>query len=100
MLIVLAKAKLGDGAIEAGRDAIAAMVEASNAEEGCIDYTFAQDILDPSLMLIVEKWVDEAALVAHFQTPHMAAFQAAIAALDITVEEALKYEAGDGQALM
>ena len=35
MLIVLAKAKVGIGAMEAARTAIADMVAASNAEEGC-----------------------------------------------------------------
>ena len=100
MLIVLAKAKVGEGAIDAARDAIAAMVEASNAEEGCIAYSFTQDVLDPSAMHIVEKWADDAALAAHFATPHMAAFQTALADLDVTVEEALKYESSDGQTVM
>ncbi len=100
MLIVLAKAKVGEGAIEAGRDAIAAMVEASNAEEGCIDYTFTIDVLDPTSMHIVEKWVDDAALVAHFQAPHMATFQAAIAELDVAVTEVAKYQSDDGSPLM
>lgn len=100
MLIVLAKAKLGDGALEAGRDAIATMVEASNAEEGCIAYSFTVDVLDPTILHIVEKWVDDAALVAHFQTPHMVAFNAAIAPLDISISEALKFNADDGTPLM
>jgi len=100
MLIVLAKAKLGPGALDAARDAIAAMVEASNAEEGCLAYSFTVDVLDPSVLHIVEKWVDDAALVAHFQTPHMVAFNAAIAQLDVTIVEALKYHADDGAALM
>lgn len=97
---MLAKAKVGEGAIDGARDAIAAMVEASNAEEGCIAYSFTHDIVDPSTMHIVEKWEDEAALVAHFQTPHMAAFQQAIGDLDVTVTEALKYQSDDGAPLM
>ena len=74
MLIVLAKAKVGEGAMEPARAAIADMVAASNAEAGCIAYAFTQDVLDPSVLHIVEKWVDDAALAAHFATPHMAAF--------------------------
>ena len=30
-------------------------------------------------MRISERWVDEAALAAHFASPHMAVFQAALA---------------------
>jgi quinol monooxygenase YgiN len=100
MLIVLAKAKVGEGAMAAARAAIADMVAASNAEEGCIAYAFTQDVLDPSVLHIVEKWRDEAALAAHFATPHMAAFGAAIAGLDFEVTEALKFHADEGAAIM
>ena len=100
MLIVLAKAKVGESAMEPARAAIADMVAASNAEEGCIAYAFTQDVLDPSVLHIVEKWQDEAALAAHFATPHMAAFGAAIAGLDFQVVEALKFNADEGAPVM
>ena len=99
MLIVLATAKLGEGALEAGRAALETMVEASRAEEGCIDYAYSIDILDPTLLRITEKWVDDAALAFHFSTPHMAAFQAALSELDVTITELLKYQADDGAPL-
>lgn len=100
MLIVLAKAKVGEGAIDAARDAIATMCEASNAEEGCHSYAFAQDVCDPTILHIVEKWQDDAALVAHFKAPHMAAFQQAISELDVSVTEVLKYQSDEGSPLM
>jgi quinol monooxygenase YgiN len=100
MLIVLAKAKLGTGALEALKGPIADMVAASNAESGCIAYSFTVDVLDPSVLHIVEKWQDEAALAAHFTTPHMAAFGAAIAGADLTIVEAIKYHADDGAPVM
>jgi quinol monooxygenase YgiN len=96
MLIVLAKAKVGEGALEQARTAIADMVAASNAEEGCIAYAFTQDLGDPAILHIVEKWQDDAALAAHFATPHMTAFDAAIAGLDVQIIEAVKYQADDG----
>lgn len=100
MLIVLAKAQVGEGAMEAAKAAIADMVAASNAEEGCIAYAFTQDVLQPGVLHIVEKWKDEAALAAHFATPHMAAFGAAIAGLDFKVIEALKFHADEGAPVM
>ena len=95
MLIVLAKAKVGAGAMGAFRAAVADMVTASHAESGCITYAFTQDVLDPGVIHIVEKWQDEAALTAHFTTPHMAAFGAAIESLDVQVVEAVKYHTED-----
>lgn len=100
MLIVLAEAKLGEGAIEAGRAAFTSMIEASRAEKGCLGYAYALDVLDPSIMHITEKWVDNAALAFHFQTPHMAAFQQALAELDVKITELAKYQADDGSPLM
>ncbi|QDH35390.1 putative quinol monooxygenase [Porphyrobacter sp. YT40] len=100
MLIVLAKAKVTAEALDAARPAIAAMVAASNAEEGCIAYAFTQDLGDPSIVHIVEKWRDEAALTAHFATPHMATFGAAIAGLDFSVMEAVKFPTDDGAPVM
>lgn len=100
MLIVLAKAQVGEGAMEPAMKAIADMVAASNAEEGCIAYAFTQDLLQPGIIHIVEKWQDEAALASHFATPHMAAFGAAIAGLDFKVLEAIKYHADEGAPVM
>jgi len=100
MLIVLAKAQVGKDAMEAATAAIADMVAASNAEAGCIAYAFTQDVLQPGVLHITEKWTDEAALAAHFATPHMAAFGAAIAALDFKVIEAVKYHADEGSPVM
>ncbi len=99
MLIVLATAKLGEGALEQGREAISKMVTASNAEPGCISYAYAQDVLDPTLLRVVEKWRDEEALKTHFATPHMAEFRTALATLDITITELAKYQADEGQPL-
>lgn len=100
MLIVLAEAKLGEGALDAGREAMATMVAASRAEEGCIGYSYATDVLDPSKLIIVEKWVDDAALAFHFQTPHMAAFQKALGATEVQITELAKYQADDGSPVM
>jgi quinol monooxygenase YgiN len=62
-------------------DAIAAMVtmqEASLAEAGCHKYQFGFSSQDPALGMIFEEWTDQAALDAHFASPHMAEFQAAL----------------------
>ncbi|WP_299191898.1 putative quinol monooxygenase [uncultured Erythrobacter sp.] len=100
MLIVLAEAKLGEGALDAARDAMATMVEASRAEEGCVSYAYAVDVLDPNKLIIVEKWVDSDALTFHFQTPHMAAFQQALGSLDVQITELAKFQADDGSPVM
>ena len=74
---------LGDIRIKPeGRDALIAagakMMAASNAEDGCHRYNFAFDVAEPDLVRISEEWESEEALAAHFATPHMAEFQAAL----------------------
>ena len=54
-----------------------AMLAASRAEDGCLVYSYAEDVAEPGLMRVFEAWRDEAALQAHFQTAHMAAWRAA-----------------------
>ena len=100
MLIVLAQAKLGEGAIDKGRAAFTKMIETSRTEEGCLGYSYGLDVLDPNTLLIVEKWVDEAALAYHFSTPHMAEFQAALQGLEVEITELAKFQSDDGSPLM
>ena len=79
MIIISGALKMAEGDIDRLHAAGLAMIEATHKEEGCIAYTFSRDITDPDTLVIFEIWQDDAALAAHFQTPHMAAFQAAMA---------------------
>ena len=65
MIIVMGEVRFGDGEIERLKDALAANVASSRAEEGCIRYVYGTDLGDPNLLLIAEAWRDQAALDAH-----------------------------------
>ncbi len=80
MLVIVVSIDTTADNIAAVRDAITTMEKASREEAGCHDYTFAVELSDPNRLRITECWEDEAALKAHFATPHMAAFNAAMAA--------------------
>ena len=54
--------------------AATAMQRATLQEPGCNVYQFSFAIDDPSIVCIAEEWADQAALDAHFASPHMAAF--------------------------
>lgn len=53
----------------------------SGAEPGCIAYNCHYDVEEPDRLVFVEKWVDAAALIAHFVLPESAAFVRSITAL-------------------
>ncbi len=61
--------------LEAFRPHMLAMMEASRAEDGCITYSYAEDVAEPGLIRVFEAWRDQAALDAHFQTSHMATWR-------------------------
>ena len=66
------------GDFERVRDAATAQIEASRAEGGCIDYTYAIDVLDPQIMRVLERWDSWEALEAHFKMSHMGPWRAAL----------------------
>jgi len=77
------------------QQAVAEMENASREEAGCRDYTFAVELNDPDKLRITECWDDEAALKQHFDTPHMAAFNQAMATLAPRNTSIACYEASE-----
>ena len=69
--------KAGD--FETVRTAAEAQIAASRAEGGCIDYTYALDVLDPQIMRVLERWQSWEALDAHFKQEHMSPWRKALA---------------------
>ena len=70
------------------------MARASQAEAGCRSYAFYSDLEDPNLFIVFEEWESEAALQAHFRTPHMAEFNAIIPQLVAGPPSINRYEVG------
>ncbi|WP_367185860.1 putative quinol monooxygenase [Sphingomonas bacterium] len=97
--MIVGTVRIPDGAIDRARPAMAAMLAASRAEDGCLAYNYAQDVLDPCVIHISERWRDRAALDAHFATPHMAAWRAQFGAIGIGDRDLTLYEADDGVAV-
>ena len=83
MLILSGTVKMNPGDIAVIKDAALAMVAATRAEEGCIEYEFSEVIGEPGTMRIFERWESVDASMAHFTAPHMAVWQDALK--DVTV---------------
>ena len=71
-----------------------AVIAASRAEDGCLAYAFGLDLADAGLVQVFERWRDQAALDAHFQSPHMAAWRQAREALGFHDRNLQAYEVG------
>ncbi len=56
------------------QDALILLSKQSREEAGCLEYTLLEDRNDPARLSIYERWIDTAAIDAHDQTAHVAAF--------------------------
>ena len=99
MLIVTGTFEIEADHLERLRAAAAAMAQATREEDGCICYAFWQDIEDPTTFRVYEEWEDRAALEAHFETPHMAVFRAALAEGGLLSRDVMTIEGGTIGAL-
>lgn len=85
--------------VEAFRPHMQAMLTASRAEDGCLAYSYAVDVQDPGLIRVFEAWRDQAAIDAHFQMAHMAAWRAAWPQFGVSDRRLSLYEVASERAL-
>lgn len=99
MLLIVGTVRLPPGNLAAARPVMRRMVDASRAEDGCLDYAYAEDVLDPGLIHVRELWADQAALDRHFAAAHLAEWRAAWPALGIGGRDLRVYEVGAPRAV-
>lgn len=74
---------------------MARMVQATQAEDGCLEYSYAEDVLEPGLIHVKELWRDQVALDRHFASEHIQAWRATWPTLGITDRNLRVYAVGD-----
>ena len=72
-LTVIARVRAKAGQESRLRQEMQRLLAPTRAEAGCISYDLHQSQSDPALFVFYENWASQAALDAHFQTPHMQA---------------------------
>ena len=92
MLLITGTFRIQPEKLLEARPVMEAMILASRAEDGCVSYSYAVDILDGGLVHVVEHWRDRAALDAHFASAHIARWRAAWPTLGITGRDLTLHE--------
>jgi quinol monooxygenase YgiN len=92
LLVIAGDVEIDPAKREEGFAAARKVMAATRAEPGCLEYTIAADLDDPARFVIFEKWASPEALESHFETPHMAEFQAAMAGLGVRRLDVERYE--------
>ena len=99
MILVVGTFRLPVERLEEAREALIRVIEATRAEAGCIDYAYAEDVLEPGLMRVSEKWESREALAAHFEAPHMKRWQQERVALGLSDRDMRAFEASGEEVL-
>lgn len=68
---VVARLTARPGHVDEVRDILTALVAPTRAEPGCVLYELLHNLVEPVEFTFVETWVDEPALDAHGQSPHV-----------------------------
>ena len=99
MIVVVGQFRLPAARMDEARPVMAKVMLATRAEAGCVQYNYAEDVLDPGLIRVSELWHSRAQLAAHMATPHMALWVQERAGLGLTERSISVFEADDGVAL-
>ncbi len=97
MLLIVGTVRLPPENLDRAREAMQHMILASRMEDGCVDYGYAADILEPGLIHVKEMWRDRASLDQHFASAHIAEWRAAWPELGISDRNLVVYEVGEAQ---
>ncbi|MCW3847266.1 antibiotic biosynthesis monooxygenase [Sphingomonas sp. LB-2] len=83
MILIVGTFRVDPARLDAARPAMAEMIEQSRAETGCIAYSYAEDLFDPGLIHVTERWRDRETLAGHFCAPHLLEWRAKWPALGL-----------------
>jgi quinol monooxygenase YgiN len=85
--------------LEEARPAMARVIEATLAEDGCLAYSYAEDVREPGLIRVSEMWESREHLTAHFQTAHMLNWVEERKGLGLFDRQIAVYELGEPEQL-
>lgn len=70
MIIIVAKTKFKEDALDTLLPLLEELIAKSRAEEGCITYDLYQDIDTPTVLTFIEEWKDQEAIDLHNSSEH------------------------------
>ncbi len=86
MIVVSGHIRVGPDKMDELRPSMRAALEETRKEKGCLLYAYGEDVLDPGLIRIVERWESWEAIAVHAKAPHIKAWADACEAAGGTLE--------------
>ncbi|MDQ6435135.1 putative quinol monooxygenase [Mesorhizobium sp. LHD-90] len=98
MLLITGTFRIRPEKFAEARPVMEAMILASRAEDGCVNYSYAVDLLDAGLVNVAEAWRDRESLDAHFASAHIARWRATWPSLGISGRDLTLHEVSSSWA--
>ena len=92
MIIVLGEFEFHPEDFGAAKGLAATLMRETVKENGCMKYAFASDLTRPGCLQLSECWRDDAALSAHFLTPHIRAYREGLKSLRVISRVVKRYD--------
>ena len=92
MILIIGTVRLPPHNLSNARPIMQRMILASRAEDGCLAYSYSEDVLEPGLIRVQELWRDPQALDRHRASAHICEWRAQWPALAIRDRHLLSYE--------
>ena len=99
MLLIVGTVRFPPERIAEARPAMERMIVASRQEDGCIAYSYAEDVLVPGMIHVSEAWRDEACFARHAASDHLVSWRAACADLGAFERNLSLYDARPGRPI-
>lgn len=99
MIVITGHIRIAPEKVEAARPLARKNLEATRNEKGCLLYAYGEDVLDPGLIRITERWESWDALAAHGDSPHMAEWRKALKEIGVLERDLLAHETGEERPL-
>lgn len=99
MIVVTGYIRIAADQVERARPHMRKVLEGTRREPGCILYAYGEDVLEPGVIRIVERWTDWPSLDAHGDTAHIADWRAFLKEIGVIDREITAHAAGEARPL-
>jgi quinol monooxygenase YgiN len=99
LILVTGHFRVQPDKVEGLRPHMRAVIAANRMEDGCILFAYGEDLLDPGLIRVVERWRDWDSLAAHGRSVHVAKWRQEVEAAGVLSREVIAHAAGEERVL-
>lgn len=91
MILVKAQITIAAAARDGFLQAMAALVQASRDEPGCVGFACFEDVSTPNAFTVLEEWADRASFERHETAVHLTEFKAQVGSMIVSREATRVY---------